>query len=225
MYKITLYDNNCCPIADGVTCFFTDNLDEFEKNWRPHAHEEQWKRYERSKAGEIVTDYYSDSPDLNIVQEDKEAEILFEKELVIKDKLFTLLNAYRWESEIFAEETRIVFRGIKFKEECYLIGSYKMKGVCEKDFFSKEEKYNHIAVYGNPVINCNVQEKPLWYKAEDGREAYVYQREDFKEDSLETYCFVTVGEYSEEELLNGSIDLESDETFVYLMRDIPGEAG
>lgn len=225
MYKITLYDNNCCPIADGVTYFFTDNLDEFEQNWRPSAYEEQWKRYERSKAGEVVTDYYSDSPELNIVQEDKNAEILFEKEIVIHDKLFTLLNAYRWESEIYAEETRIVFRGIKFKEKCYLIGSYKMKGVCEKDFFSKEERYRYIEVYGNPVINCNVQEKPLWYETEEGREFYAYQKEDFQEDTLETYCFVTVGEYSEEELLNGSIDLESDETFVYLMRDIPGEAG
>ena len=65
----------------------------------------------------------------------------------------------------------------------------------------------------------------MWYKTEEGREFYVYQKEDFKEDSLEPYCFVIVGVYSEEELLSGSIDLESDETFVYLMRDIPGEAG
>ena len=75
------------------------------------------------------------------------------------------------------------------------------------------------------MINCNVQEKTLWYETEEGREFYTYQKEDFREDSLETYCFVTVGVYSEEELLNGSIDLESDETFVYLMQDIPGEAG
>lgn len=225
MYKITLYDRNCCPICDGVTYFFTENLEEFEENWRPCAYEEQWKRYEKSKAGEIVIDYYGNDPELNIVQEDKNTEVFFEKELVLRDKLFTLLNAYRWESEIYAAETHIVFRGIKFKGKCYLIGSYKMKGVCEKDFFAKEESYRNVAVYGNPVINCNLQEKPLWYETEEGRKFYVYQKEDFKEDSLETYCFVTVGVYPEEELLNGSIDLESDETFVYLMRDIPGEAG
>lgn len=226
MYKITLYDRNCCPICDGVTYFFTEDLDEFEKNWRPHAYEEQWERYARSKAGEIVTDYYSDSPKLNIVQEDKNAEILFEKELVLRDKQFTLFNAYRWESEIYAEETHIVFRGIKFKGECYLIGSYKMKGVCQENFFSEAEKdYKTVGIYGNPIINCNVQEKTLWYKTEEGRAFYVYHKEDFKEDSLETYCFVTVGVYPEEKLLDGSINLESDETMVCLMRDIPGEAG
>ena len=26
MYKITLYDENCSPICDGTTSFFTDKL-------------------------------------------------------------------------------------------------------------------------------------------------------------------------------------------------------
>jgi hypothetical protein len=197
-----------------------------EKNWRPHADEEQLKRYERSKAGEIVTDYYSADPELNIVQEDKNAEILFEKEVVFHDKLFTLLNTYHWEDEIYAAETQVVFRGIKFKEQCFLIGKYKMCGVCRKAFFAtNDSEYKTVTVWGNPVINCKVQEKPHWYQTEEGRAFYVYHKEDFMEDRMETYCWVTVGKYSEEELLNGSIDLESEETMVYLMCDIPGEAG
>ena len=57
---------------------------------RTRADREQ-AEYLRSKGGEIVTDYYSDDPELNIVQEDKSAEILFEKEIVFRNKLFTLL--------------------------------------------------------------------------------------------------------------------------------------
>ena len=225
MYKITLYDRNCSPICDGTTCFFTEDLEEFERNWRPHAYEEQLKRYERSKDGELVTDYYSDAPELNIVQEDKEAEILFDKEVVFKDKLFTLLNVYGCEDVIYAAETYIVLRGIRFKGKCFMIGNYRMKGVCQKAFLSqREDDFETVVVWGNPIVNCNFQKKP-WYKTEDGRDFSVYQKEDFIEDSLETYCWVTVGEYSAEELLDDSIDFESDETMIYLMRDIPGEAG
>lgn len=223
MYKITLYDECCPPICDGVACFFTEDLEWFEKNWRPHAGEEQLKRYKRSKAGEIVTDYYSDSPELNIVQEDKNTEILFEKKILYKDKQFTLLNAYRWGTDIYAAETNMVFRGIRFNGECYLIGRYKMTGVCRKDY---KDTYKTVSVWGNPVINCNLQEKPSWYPTDDGwRGYYVYHKEDFTEDSLETYCWVSLGRFSKENLLNGGIDLESEETMICLMRDIPGEAG
>ena len=32
MYKITLYNQNCCPICDGTTFWFVEDLKEFEKN-------------------------------------------------------------------------------------------------------------------------------------------------------------------------------------------------
>ena len=173
-----------------------------------------------------MTDYYNDNPEFNIVQEDKDAKILLEKEVVFQDKLFNLFNAYCCEDEIYAEETHIVFRGIKFKNTCYLIGRYRMKGVCRKSSFTMNDKeYQTVTVWGNPVVKCNLQEKPTWYQTENGRAFYTYQKEDFKEDSLETYCWVTVGKYSEGELVNGTIDLESEEMLVCLLRDIPGEAG
>lgn len=226
MYKITLYDENCSPVCDGVACFFTENLDDFEQNWRPHADEDQWKRYLRSKVGEIVTNYYGDDPELNIVQEDKNAVILFEKEVVFRDKLFKLLNAYGCEDEIYAEETHIIFCGIKFKGVCYLIGKYQMKGVCRKAFFSANDKeFQAITVWGNPVVKCSLQEKPVWYQTNSGRSFYVYSKEDFKDDSLETYCWVTIGKFSEEKLTSGTLDLMSEEMLICLFRDIPGEAG
>lgn len=225
MYKITLYDQNCSPICDGTASFFTEDLNHFEQYWRPHANENQLKRYDQSKAGKIVADYYGNDPELNIVQIDSDVKIFFEKEVVFHNKMFTLLNAYAWESKIYAAKTTIIFRGIRFLGKYFLIGKYKMEGVCEKSFFSAEDKFQTIHVWGNPVVICNLEEKPVWYRTKAGRESYIYQKEDFAKDSLETYCWVTVGEYSKEKLLSGTINLESDETMVYLMRDIPGEAG
>ena len=69
MYKITLYDYCCCPICDGTVSFFVDNLEDFEKNWKKclgDRDKERVERFERSKNGEIVVDYYSDDEELNI---------------------------------------------------------------------------------------------------------------------------------------------------------------
>ena len=225
MFKITLYDNNCSPICDGVTRFFTDSIEDFENNWEPYASKEQLERFRRSKAGEIVTDYYSENPKLNIVQEDNKAEILFEKEIVFEDKQFTLLNAYGCESKIYAAKTVISYKGIKFLDEYYLIGKYQMYGVCENDIFKGDDDYITVRVWGNPVINVKVQEKETWYEASDGRKFYSYKKEDFKEDYLETYCYVTVGCYTEKELFEAETVLASDEMMICLLRDIPGEAG
>ena len=64
MYQITLYDDCSNPIADGTVSYYVDSLEEFEEKWVPYAEKnmkDRLKRYYRSKAGEIVTDYYSDS--------------------------------------------------------------------------------------------------------------------------------------------------------------------
>lgn len=224
MYKITLYDNNCVPICSDTTMFFTDDLEEFERNWCHRAEKEQLKRYMRSKAGEIVTDSYSVNPKENIFQEDKEADIFFEKEIVIKGRLFTLLNAYCCPVEVYAEETTIVFRGVRFLDEDFLIGKYKMNGVCQK-MFSDMEAFERVNIWGNPIINSKRQEKVTWKEKDGEREITIYSVDDFKDDYLETYCFVTVGIFSKEEILSGDIDLESDEILTRLFMDIPGEAG
>ena len=72
MYKITLYDQNCCPIFDGTTFWFVEDLEEFEKKWIPLQSKGSVKvveRYYKSKFGEVVTDYHSNDESLNIVQE------------------------------------------------------------------------------------------------------------------------------------------------------------
>lgn len=74
IYKITLFDANCPSCTSGTASFFTEDIDEFEHNYfsdenvESNQLEAQKQRYFRSKAGEIVTDYYSDAPELNIFQ-------------------------------------------------------------------------------------------------------------------------------------------------------------
>ena len=72
IYKITLFDANFPSCTSGTASFFTEDIDEFEHNYfsdenvESNQLEAQKQRYFRSKAGEIVTDYYSDAPELNM---------------------------------------------------------------------------------------------------------------------------------------------------------------
>ena len=96
MFKITLNDMNCNPICDGTVFWFVENLEDFERKWLPLMAKEDIgviNRYYRSKFGEIFTDYYSDDPDLNIVQQ-AESETLCEKDYAYEGIRVQLINAY-----------------------------------------------------------------------------------------------------------------------------------
>ena len=71
MYKITLYDCNLPSCVSGVFSIYCDDIEKFEKDWiQLESDKERIERFRKSKQGEMVTDYYSDSPELNIVQRD-----------------------------------------------------------------------------------------------------------------------------------------------------------
>ena len=75
MYKITLFDYNCASCTSGTASFYVDDIDIFEEKWsKLETSPERIERFRRSKNGEVVTDYYSDDEELNIVQEDKAAD-------------------------------------------------------------------------------------------------------------------------------------------------------
>lgn len=87
MYKIQLFDFNLFPsFVSGVVEVYTDDIDEFEEHYlkQSRATDAQKERFLQSKTGEIVTDYYSDAPELNIVQP-VEVEILQEKQESYED--------------------------------------------------------------------------------------------------------------------------------------------
>lgn len=69
MYKISLYDYNCPSCTSGVAEFFADNINKFQEEWfKLEDDKDRKKRFLKSLNGEIITDYYSDSPELNIVR-------------------------------------------------------------------------------------------------------------------------------------------------------------
>lgn len=230
MYKLTICDHNCPAFVTFDAVFFIDDLETFEKNWSQNASEMEKELFQRCKAGEYVTCGFPcvlTDPKYNMLQEDPNAEILHEEEIVLNQKEFTLLNGWDWETVIYAEQAKIKARIIRFKNKCYLTGWYELKGVCNnrnKSAVSFVDGYTDICVYGNPVCTMSFQPKEYVKITPEGRERIVYQKEDFKEDSVATYCWITIAEDTEKELRK-LLNFESEEFFVRLMRDIPGEAG
>lgn len=136
MYKITLYDSNIPSGASGTISYYCENIDIFAEKWMQlETAEDRKERFLRSKNGEIVTDYYSDNPDLNIVQEDEDAEIYFEKVLVFKDKWLDLHNGFGWKKEFHFDELRVGLKYVRYDGNLLRLATYRAKGVCCRDFF------------------------------------------------------------------------------------------
>ena len=230
MYKITLYDQNCCPISDCTTFWFVDNLEEFEKKWlplqAPHG-VETINRYYRSKFGEIVTDYYSDDANLNIVQ-NIETEIIEEKIFEYIDKEVELINAYGCDSHVLFDKLKITLRVLKCENKYYLVGQYCGQG-CKRveslynRWYDTEVKYSQMHFYGNPIAEY-IQRDINWddfEKSDAYKDFYTNDKDFYKHESLETFVWLPIKE------VNSEFEIKElcKEEFAILMRDIVGEAG
>lgn len=251
MYKILLYDQNCGGGNSGVYEMFVENLEDFERHWKFQG-EEQEERYLKSKAGEFVTDYYCDHPDLNIVQCDTNAEILETKELEKENIFFELFNFFGCGSNYFAQKIKITLYHVRFGELYYLLGGYSLSGVCTEVFFSKGTTYETVTVWGNPVLkqeispeiveyNKGVDKKRMQLEKEwdiieeqGGEPDYsknprYFQTEnhmDFSGCNLETFCLITLNKYdNKDECSLESMSEITKELIEELLQDIPGEGG
>ena len=95
LYKVTLYDFWCHPLADGTESFFTEDIEDFQERWiKCGADKGRVERFLRSKAGELVTDYHEtfNDEELNIVQRDT-CPIYDEKEFVLGNVYFWISSA------------------------------------------------------------------------------------------------------------------------------------
>ena len=230
MYKITLYDHNCCPISDGTTFWFVEDLKEFEKKWlplqAPHG-VETIERYYRSKFGEIVTDYYSDDANLNIVQK-IETEIIEEKIFEYTDKEVELINAYGCDSTVLFNKLKIILRVLKCGDKHYLVGQYCGYGGCRVEslynrWYDTEVKYSQMHFYGNPIAEY-IQRDINWDDLEKGdayKDFYTNDRDFYKHEQIETFVWLPIKEVNPE----FKIKELCKEEFAILMRDIVGEAG
>ena len=218
MYKITLFDQNLCSFVSGTTSFFVDEIKEFEKIWLTHSRvsDEQKERYQLSKAGELVSDYYVTNDENNIFQKDDDASILEELEFVLNDKEFHLHNFFEYERIVYAKKAIIKYRKIKFKNDYVWIGRYQLFGVCAEDYL-EENSWITCKNWGNPVLVVNTKSGD-WIRSQN--------KETFAQDYIESYCWIPVlCSHNENEYPFNKEFLLSVKVLEYLMCDILGEAG
>ena len=230
MYKITLYDNNCCAICDGTTFWFVEDLEEFEKNWLPlqcKYNVSTIERYYRSKFGEIVTDYYSDDEELNIVQP-VDCEILQEKIYEYTNKEAVIENVYGCKTKILFDKLKIVLRVQSSNDKYYLVGQYFGYG-CRRvspdynRWYDKDIIYSQMHFYGNPVAKYRARDINWddWGKDDAYKDFYTNDKDFYKNESVETFVWLPIKEVDKQfEINEPTMD-----DLTLLLVDIVGEAG
>ena len=230
MYKITLYDINCCPICDSTTYWFVEDLEEFEKNWLPlqcKYNLSTIEKYYRSKFGEVITEYWSDDPSLNIVQH-VDATFLQEKTYTYKNKVVELENTYCWKTYIEFDELVFRLRFMKYDNKFLLVGQYSGTGckIVMNDLWKLcpiDAKYGQVHFYGNKIAK-HVKRYVNWEDRNNSdayKSFYTDDKSFFKDEHIETFVWLPIKEVSEAYKIKA---LTKDE-IMYFMRDIVGEAG
>ena len=231
MYKITIYDACCAAIADGTTFWFTDNLEEFEQKWLPlqaRIDVGTIDRYYRSKHGEIVSDWYFDMSELNIVDKDDESKITDEKQFHFVNIEIGLKNAYGCFSTVGFSSLDIEFAVIKYRGEYYLCGKYRGKGCYRVDdewnrWYKENTKYAQMRFFGNPIAEYTMR-TPDWDKRYDSdayKDFYTNDKDFYKDESIETFVWLPIRKVDEQY----KIENISKDDLSFLLRDIVGEAG
>ena len=227
MYMITLFDMSSSSVSDRVVRFFTEDIESFEQNWIPLCQRmgdfDRIDRFLRSKAGECVTDYYTNFPWLNIVQKDQNAKVLHEKQVILKDITFFATNAHGWQEKYHVDEWHCAFRWIRFRKYYSRIFSFRANGVC---LLYDSGKIKEVNCYGYPVLINSVKfvvefdrgipivDHPLTYK-------------DFAENTIESFCW-QVGQHFKTEqdaMLDYQNFTVTDDILDRMFREVIGEAG
>lgn len=223
MYKFTFYDRCCSPIADGTASFFTADLDAFKESFLRLSYDDELNdKFLRALSGETVIDFYSDNPDLNMLQSDT-VDIYAEKTFTLDDHTFQLENAYHYDSEIRAVRAEIHVMSIRFKKQYYLIGRYHLYGAASLYPHDEALCYVDVRPVGNPIlesltpaVRTYTNERPARIQAENRR------FEKYKDNEIYSICYVPF-QCAGKPI--GIPDELSGEDFIRLMRDIPGEVG
>lgn len=230
MFKITLYDRNCSSICSGTTFWFVEDLEQFEENWLPlqcRHNVSTIERYYRSKFGEVVTDYYSDSPELNIVQQ-VDCEILQEKELEYTNKEVVLKNVYNWETKILFDRLKIKLRVQRCGDEYYLVGQYygyggvRVKKMYNR-WYDKEVNYSQMDFFGNPIAKYRARDINWddWDKEDACKDFYTNDKSFYKHESVETFVWLPIKKVDKD----FRIKRFTKDNLSVLLADIVGEAG
>ena len=228
MYKLMWYDRNCNPIADGLASFFVEDIGEFAKEWDSFPEkdltfcvrkdmDELKGKLQRACSGEHFTDWhdpYELRPELEFLQEDKGTKILEEKTWTMEGQTLETWNAYCCSTKIMVRKAIFTLQSIQFKGIYYLTAQYKLLGVATESWHEPGDDkrlWERCTYYGNPVLKCE------YHGVEKSSSL-----NDFKEDVLQTICFVTLSE--SEEMVGMPEELDED-LIGQILADIPGEGG
>lgn len=198
LYKVTLYDLWCHPIADGTEPFFTEDIEDFQKRWiKCGAGAGRVERFLRSKAGELVTDWYSDDHDLNIVQKDL-CTIYDEKDFMLGNVYFWISNAIGFRDWLHADRIEFCFKWIRFKQEYLRMARVKVQGLTEC-FYDRDKR---CCEFSPAECECNLVMERL--PSENKFDPYVqrsYKSEDFAENSFISICYLLDRYFANEKAL------------------------
>ena len=198
MYLIQLFDENCVSCCSGVTKVFVDDIEDFSQKYLSEEtkNKDRVDRFLRSKAGEVVTDYYTDSPDLNIVRKVETQEIAA-KSYISTDKTITLLNSYYCESIYHFKRLVFPTRYIKYEGKfCKLIKPYAID-CCHRNPFDDEKPWRRIYINGNK----------FWlYKEEKETPDRSESTDDYQEISLESFVWHIADVFENEEDMKADME-------------------
>lgn len=239
IYKLTFFDKVSVSFCSSTISFFTDDPESFEQCYFYHntagpdgrqvqilRDEPQYQRYQKSKSGEMVADFYCNIPEINIFQYDETAKIQLLKEITLKDQELTLYNVYDCSGHFYISNGWIQLAAVKFKETYHLIGKYHLSGLCQEPSFVEnmdgDYGYQQFFTWGNPIFyQHKISLQPWKARPEDFLYRNDFPKEMLKDDWLETCCWLPITSSSDPLTLE---DLPEDYMNI-LMRDILGEAG
>jgi len=220
MYKITLFDDNMPSGTSGTVSYYFDDIDAFEKSWvQLEQDKKRIERFKRSKAGEMVTDYYCDIPQLNIVQQERMPKTYFERDVYIQNEWVTIHNGYGCGTGYYIHKAHIHLRYERDGVDFVLLAKYRIEGICRECLF-QDGKYEPVVCYGNSILKCDID-----YEQERTEDVSA-----FKEDTIESIAYLALKrfrwlkEMHDDYKNRDRVDM-TEEELSRLFCDIPGEAG
>lgn len=219
MYMITLFDQNSASCTSGVFRCFVDDIRDFKKEWfKLNKNENQKENFIRSLNGEMVSDYYVETPELNIVQQPSDYVLYEERDLHFKKLDITLHNAYDWPSDYYIEDMSVHVRWCFINKRYTKLATFRITGMAKYEDFKPElGYYRSVTCWGNPILNNKQHNTKLL--SDDFTE--------YANDTIDSIAYLPIDYFeSEDELMKDACSDElSEEQLERLLQDIPGEAG
>lgn len=219
MYKVTLWDSTFPSCCSGTISIYTDNIARFKKDWEKLETDEASKeRFNRSLNGEIVTDYYSDSPELNIVQFDENCRIIYKQVHNLKNKEITLYNAYGYPSKYIIKNMLIERLYVKYQGKLLRLDRFKIIGITKINTYDRSDaKYMDVHCWGNPFLKHTNRTERFYCSNNIS---------DFK-DKITSICYYETKEFRSISALryDAKKKFVDNRALEIMLMDIKGEAG